>query len=112
MVTERHTDRCTTKRCTRIEAYLGNGNVEVESEAQDCAGKKHDENAKGSILKVGHLDFHATELDPPTNLPARRRWLEAHRLPVCTLNVLEVIRRHFVVLINHLRKDYERVTDK
>ena len=35
--------------------YLGNGNEEVESEAENGSGQQHNEHNKGSILKVSQL---------------------------------------------------------
>lgn len=72
------------------------GQVEVQVEAEDRACDEHDEDGKGCILKVGHLDLHAAKLDAPAGhvvTGARRGRLEAHVLPVCRLQVLKVVGR-------------------
>ena len=62
--------------------------VEVQTKAKDCSTEQHDEKREGGILKVCELDFHATELDTPSDWTTRWRWLESHCLPVGRLNVL------------------------
>lgn len=72
--------------------YLLDWDVEVDSKREDCSGEQDDEYGKRSILKVGDLDLHTAELDPPPDALAGWWWLETHMLPVCGLNILELIR--------------------
>ena len=58
---------------------------------QDDVREQDDEDSKGSILMVGDLHFHGSELDAPPNAAVKRGRLEAHCLPVSRLNVLQVI---------------------
>lgn len=69
----------------------GNGYVEVQVEAEDRARGENDEDGKGGILEIRHLDLHAAKLDAPASLAARGRGLEAHVLPVCALQVLKMV---------------------
>jgi hypothetical protein len=112
-----------------IDVDLGNGNIEVGAEAEDGAGEEDDEDGEGGVLKVGELDFHRSELDPPADVAVGRRWLEAHCLPVGRLDVLcarffsndvdcqrpthlEVIGRDIVVLIEGLGEDDDGIADE
>jgi hypothetical protein len=66
-------------------------NVEIQIEGQNGTGDQDEENAEGSILEIGYLDFHWTKLDTPSNIGATRRWLETHVLPIGGLQVFKVV---------------------
>jgi hypothetical protein len=94
-------------------AYLGDGNVKVGVEAEDGTGNKDDKDGKGSVLKVGQLNLHATELDSPANGAGLRWWgLEAHGLPVGRLQVLKVVGGLVVIHVQQLLKDDQGVADE
>jgi hypothetical protein len=48
-------------------ACLGDGNVKIYAHAHDRSREEHDEHREGGILKVGHLNLHATKLDAPAD---------------------------------------------
>jgi hypothetical protein len=70
--------------------YLGDGDVKVEVHAHDRSGQEHDKYYKGGVLKVGHLSFHAAELDAPADGRLGRWRLESQSLPIGGLDVLFV----------------------
>lgn len=69
-------------------SYLGDGDVKVDTVAQDNPGDEDNEDGKGSILKICHLNFHTTKLYSPAYGGIGGRRLESHGLPVCRLEVL------------------------
>lgn len=69
-------------------AYLCDGNIEIQSKAQNHTGDQHDKHRKGSILKISKLYFHAAELDTPSNIRVRWWRLESYSLPVGRLDIL------------------------
>jgi len=93
-------------------AYLGDGHVKVQVEAEDRSGQQDDEHRVGGVFEIGELNLHASELDPPTDGRIDGRGFEPHRLPICRLNVFKVIHRRLVVLVDSLAEDDERVSDK
>lgn len=68
--------------------HLGNGDVEVEFEGEDCSCQEHYEHYKGRILKVSQLQLQWPKLHPPPDIRVRGRRLESHALPISRLNVL------------------------
>ena len=69
----------------------GDGDVEVQIEAEDCPRDEYDEDGESGVLKVGDLNFHRAELHTPADVCVVWRRLEAHVLPVCGLDVFEVV---------------------
>jgi len=94
-------------------SYLGDRNVKVGVETEDCTGDQDDKDGKRSILKIGQLNLHGSELDTPTDR-ARLGWrgLEPHGLPVGALKVLKVVRGLVVVHIQEFMEDDQWVADK
>lgn len=93
-------------------SHLGDGHVKVQVEAQYGPGQEDDKHRVRSVLKVGQLDFHASELDPPSNRRVDRRGFEPHRLPICRLDVFEMVHRRLVVLVDPFAEDDQRITDE
>ncbi len=56
---------------------------------QNGSGQQYDENGESGILEIGQLHFHGPELDPPSDGRVCRRRLEADRLPVGRLDILD-----------------------
>lgn len=69
-------------------ADLRYGNIECQGERKNSSRKQDNKQGKGSVLKIGHLDLHAAELDAPPDVRIGRRWLESHSLPISRLKVL------------------------
>lgn len=95
-----------------VHIHLRERHIQVEAEMQDGARQQYNKHAEGCVLKVGQLDLHRSELDAPADPVARRRRLEAHRLPVGRLQVFKVVVRLVVILIDKLRKNHQRVAHK
>lgn len=91
---------------------LADWNQKVELERQNDSSQQHDEHNDRCVLKVCQLKFAWSELDSPANRRVGRGRLEAHRLPVRRLNVLEVIGFFLVVLVNFLAEQRHRVSDE
>lgn len=70
------------------ETHLGNRDKHVKLEGEDGASQQHDEDPKGSVLKISQLHLTRPELNPPANVAVDGRNLEPHGLPVCALDVL------------------------
>jgi len=68
--------------------YLRYRNVEIQPIGQNRTSEQYNENRKGSILVVSHLNLHAPKLHPPADIPTGWGRLETHMLPVCGLDVL------------------------
>lgn len=90
----------------------GNRDVKVQIEAKDGAGNEDNENGECSVLVIGDLDFHGTELDAPARIFIVRRRFEAHMLPVGRLEVLEMIGLVQIEFLEVLGEYYNRVTDE
>lgn len=71
-----------SKNFQYVDDHLGDGDIEVQIETQNCARKEDDENGECGILKVGHLDFHRSKFHSPSNRGVHRRGLEANGLPI------------------------------
>ena len=57
--------------------HLADGNVKVEIVAEDGSSDEHQEDGKGGVLKIGHLNLHRSKLDAPSGVGIGWRWLEA-----------------------------------
>ena len=70
----------------------GDGKHEVEVKGVDHVGNHTDSNGQGCVLEVSWADIHRAELDAPSDLAVLSgRVLEAKRVPVGRLEVLEVL---------------------
>ena len=88
------------------------GDVEVEVEREDGAGEEDDEDGEGCVFEVGHGDLHAAELDTPADVGIGWGRLEAHVLPICGLDVLEVVRARGIQGFEIFVKDDDGITDE
>ena len=70
---------------------LWDRNIEVQIKGEDCTRNEHHEDGESCILEVCNLDFHGSELDAPADVVSRWRRLEADMLPICGLEVFEVV---------------------
>ena len=77
--------------CLHVFGRARNRNVEIEIKAKDSASDKYDEDRECGIFEIGYLDFHRSELDTPADVIVGWRWLEADVLPVCGLQIFEVV---------------------
>ena len=59
---------------------LGNRQIEAEIHAHHRPRKENDEHREGSVLEIGHLNFHRPELYPPTDRRINWRGFELHGL--------------------------------
>lgn len=91
---------------------LGDGDVEVEVEGEDGAGDEDDEDGEGGVFEVGDLDLHGPELDAPADAVVGGGRLEAHVLPVCALDVFEVVGLVEIEFLQVLGEDDEGVPDE
>lgn len=91
---------------------LDNGDVEVEVEGEDGACDEDDEDGEGGIFEIGDLDLHGPELDSPADAVVGWRRLEAHVLPVCALDVFEVVGFVEVQFLKVLGEDDDGVPDE
>ena len=55
---------------------------------QNDPGEENDEAHHCRVLEVGDLHLARSELHAPTDRGMRRRWFEAHRLPIRRLDIL------------------------
>src|SRR6202012_2173734 len=88
------------------------GDVEVEIEAQNRPCDEHDEHGEGGVFEVRDLNLHTSKFHPPANICAGRRRLDSHVLPICGLDVLEMVRSFRVKLLQILGEYDNRVTNK
>ena len=88
------------------------GKVEIQVEAENGAGDEDDEDGKGGILKVGHLNLHGPKLDAPSSVLVGRGRFEAHVLPVGALKVLKVIGLGEIKLFEVFSKDDQWISDE
>mmetsp|Transcript_27173 Transcript_27173/g.72100 ORF Transcript_27173/g.72100 Transcript_27173/m.72100 type:complete len:467 (+) Transcript_27173:642-2042(+) len=106
-------------RNLHIPLDLRHGNVQVELGFKDRAGQEHDKGREGSVLKVGDLDLHASELHPPTNVALIRaaqgtlvrRWrLPTQCLPIGALQIFPMVDVMLVVKVETIAEEHQRVT--
>lgn len=71
-----------------LGTHLADGHHEVELVGEDDAREQDHEAHVGGVLEVRELRFARAELHAPADARVGRRRLEAHRLPVCRLDVL------------------------
>ena len=95
-----------------VLCHLTDGNVEVEIEAEDGSSDEHQEDRKGGVLKIRHLNLHRSKFDAPSCVGIRWRWLEAQMLPIGRLKVLEMIRLVEIEVLQVLLEDDERVANE
>lgn len=95
-----------------MRTHLGDGHVKVQVETQDGPGQQDDEHRVRGVFEIGELDLHAPELDPPSDGRVDGRRLEPHRLPICRLDVLKVVHRRLVVLVDTFAEDDQWVSDE
>lgn len=88
------------------------GEVEVQIEAEYGARGEDDEDGKGRVLEIRQLDLHAAELDAPAGGEGGGGRLEAHVLPVCGLQVLEVVGAGEVEGLQVFGEDDDGVADE
>ena len=83
----------TASRVCCFHVFCGTryGYVKVEVEGKNGARKENDEDREGSVLKIGHGDFHAAELDAPAYNRVRCWRFETHVLPISGLDVFKVV---------------------
>ena len=72
-----------------VLVHLRDRQIKVEILAQYGPGEEDDEDGKSGVLKIGHLNFHWSELDSPTDRRPDRGWFEPDGLPICGLYVLK-----------------------
>mmetsp|Transcript_3119 Transcript_3119/g.7094 ORF Transcript_3119/g.7094 Transcript_3119/m.7094 type:complete len:260 (-) Transcript_3119:2251-3030(-) len=87
-----------------ISIYTTDRNIKVEIEGKNRPLQENDEHRKCSIFEIGELHFHASEFCPPPDVGIvrrvpRRRRLPPYRLPVRTLDTLEMFCLRFVVYL-------------
>ena len=97
-------------------AHLGDRHVKIEVKTEDCPCEENDEYAERRVFEISHLDFHASKLDPPSDSRIHRRRFESDCLPIRRLDVLEMVHRGIIVLIDGLTElnewiAYEEVSD-
>lgn len=78
-------------RRLHVLADLRNRDIEIQIVAKNRAGNKHDKHRERRVLKICDLNLHRSELDAPSDIDTCGWGLEAHVLPVCGLEVLEVV---------------------
>ena len=98
--------------CLHILICLRNWDVKVQAERQDRSCDEHYENAKRCVLEICDLDLHWSELNTPADIVPFWRWLKADMLPVCALEVLEVVSCDEVELFEILGEDDDGVPDE
>ena len=86
--------------------------VEVKIEGKDGTRDQHDEDGESGVLEVRDLDFHGSELNAPANIASSWRRLEADVLPVCRLQVLEMVGFSKVQLFEIFGEDDDGVPDE
>lgn len=91
---------------------LHDRDIKIQLEAQDRSRDEHDKDRKSCVLKIRHLDLHRPELDPPADIGVGGGRLEADVLPVCGLEVFEVVGFGEVEVFEVLGEDDEGVADK
>mmetsp|Transcript_10744 Transcript_10744/g.25681 ORF Transcript_10744/g.25681 Transcript_10744/m.25681 type:complete len:439 (-) Transcript_10744:1051-2367(-) len=98
-------------RARHVGVDLRDGHVEVELLRLDGLRKEDHERRERCVLKVRDVDLHRAELDAPLDIVRvlRRGRLEAHRVPVRRLDVLEVVVVQLVVLLQLLAVHHKRV---
>src|SRR5271156_2750530 len=84
-----------------------NRHIKVQSKGKYDTSHKNNEDCKGSILEICDLDFHGSEFNAPAYVGTRWRWLETHVLPICTLQVFEMVRVDSVILVDCFVEDDE-----
>ena len=67
------------------------GDIKIQIKAKDGTSDENEEDSEGSIFKVGDLNFHGSEFNPPAGVFIVRGRFEAHVLPVGGLKVFEMI---------------------
>jgi len=78
-------------RCFHVFGHANYWDVEVQVKGEDGAGDEDDEYGEGRIFEVSDLDLHGPEFDAPTDVVIGRGWLEAHVLPICGLEIFEMV---------------------
>jgi len=86
--------------------------VEVEIETENGSCDQNDEDGECSILKVGNLNLHWSHFDTPANVTPRWGWFESHVLPICRLQVLEVVDFVQIERYEVLVENYDRIADE
>jgi len=99
-------------RCLHILISLRNRDVEIQIEGQDSTCDEHYEDGKGCVLEVCDLDFHGSKLDTPADVVSSWGRLETDVLPVCGLQVLEVVGFGEVQLFEIFGEDDDGVADE
>ncbi len=98
--------------CFHVFCRAGYRDVEVEVIRKDGTGGEDDEDAECRVFEIRDLDLHAAEFDTPTYVGVWWRGFESHVLPVCGLEVFEVIGAFWVELFQVFGENDERIPDK
>ena len=98
--------------CLHVLVCFWDRDVEVEVEAEDGAGDEDNEDGEGGVFEVGYLDFHGAEFDTPADVIVRWWGLEADVLPVCGLQILEVVGFGEVELLKVFGEDHNGIADE
>jgi len=67
---------------------LGNRQIEIEVQTQDSPREENDEDRKGGVLEIRHLNFHRSEFYSPTDRRTDRWRFEPNGLPIRRLYIL------------------------
>ena len=86
-----------------------NRDIKIQLETQNRSCNQHDKDRKSRVLKICHLDLHWAELDAPADVGVGGGWFEADVLPVCGLEVLEVVGSGEIELLEVFGEDDEGV---
>ena len=98
--------------CLHVFRRAGNGNIKVEVETDYSPCDKDYKDRKGRVLEVSDLNFHWAEFNSPSYVVVCWRRFESHVLPVCGLEVLEMIGLTKVKRLKVFCKNNDRVTDE
>ena len=87
-------------------------NIEIETEGEDYSSDEDDEDCEGGVFEIGDLDLHGTEFDAPADVGAWWGWFKTHVLPICRLEVFEMVAVYRVILIDCFIEDDEGSSNK
>mmetsp|Transcript_3474 Transcript_3474/g.10681 ORF Transcript_3474/g.10681 Transcript_3474/m.10681 type:complete len:200 (+) Transcript_3474:1425-2024(+) len=96
-------DRITHVSLAHVPIDRREGHVKIQVEIQNDTRDKNHEDSEGRILEISELHLHRAKLSAPPNVRVSFerclgwRRLPPHGLPVCRLDVLEMVRLAFVV---------------